>query len=474
MATPIPSNAARFTAAEIVEATGARATFEGVVTGVCLDSRRVEPGNLFIALRGETHDAHDYVSQAIERGAAAVLVDRELDVDAGTFVTDDTLRALGALGAAHRRRWGDLEVIGVTGSVGKTTTKELIAAALRGAGRSTLATRGNLNNRIGVPMTLFTIDASHEAAVIEMGMNEPGEIADLAAMAAPRVGVVTAVAEVHTAGISGLAGVASEKGALLAALPEDGTAIWNADEPMLAAHGASSPARRKLPYGRSEAAELRVTAVAVHADGTNARFMLGGREVGAELSLLGSHAALNAAGALAVIAALDEERLEDAANAMVEVGPLPHRMAPVYLASGTLVIDDTYNASPRSTSAALETCATLATARNGGLVAVLGDMFELGSREQVLHEEVGRACIEAGAEAVIVCGERMKHAGRAALSATMHAASGRRAKVVILRNVEDAAECVREVVGPRGVVLVKGSRGMRMERVVDALAGDAP
>jgi len=469
MATPIPDNEACFTGEEIVGATGAEGALDGEVRGVCLDSRRVTEGNLFVALRGEAHDAHDYLAQAVEGGAAAVVVDRPVDVGVPAFVVPDTLLALGALGALHRQRF-ELPVIGVTGSVGKTTTKELIGAALRGLGRAPLVTRGNLNNRVGVPMTLLTLDASHDAAVVEMGMNEPGEIADLARMAAPSVGIVTAVAEVHTEGVGGIEGVAREKASLLEALDVSGVAVFNADDAPLVARIDPLRAGTRIGFGRSESADLRLIDYALDENGTNARFAWRGRELEARMSLLGIHAALDAAGALAVVAGFDEARLDDAAGALAAVHPPPHRMTPVRVGD-LLVVDDTYNASPRSTTAALETCGQLARARGGALIAVLGDMLELGHREARLHEEVGRAAIEAGAKAVIACGERMTHAGRAALKATMES-PGPASKVVLLRDVAAAAECVREVAGPRDVVLVKGSRGMRMERVISALEGE--
>jgi len=469
MATPIPDNEARFTGEEIVAATGAEGALDGEVRGVYLDSRRATVGCLFVALRGETHDAHDYVAQAVDNGATAVLVDRPVDVDAAVLVVDDTRRALGALAAMHRQRFSPT-VIGVTGSVGKTTTKELIGAGLRGLGLTPLVTRGNLNNRVGVPMTLLTLDASHDAAVIEMGMNEPGEIADLAAMVAPTIGIVTAVAEVHTEGVGGIEGVAREKSALLEALDATGVAVFNADDAPLVRRIDALRAETRIGFGRAEAADLRLVDHAIDENGTNARFSWRGAELEARMSLLGIHAALDAAGALAVIAGLDERRLGDAAGALSSVEPPPHRMAPLRIGP-LLVIDDVYNASPRSVKAALETCGELARARGGALIAVLGDMLELGHREEVLHEEVGRAAIDAGAKAVIACGERMTHAGRAALKATMES-GGPTAKVVLLRDVGSAAECIREVAGPRDVVLVKGSRGMQMERVITALEGE--
>lgn len=472
MATPIPDNEACFTAEEIAAATGARGRFEGEVRGICLDSRAVRAGQLFVALRGASHDAHDYARVAAERGARAVLVERAVEAPgAAVLEVADTLAALGALGAAHRRRY-DVPVIGITGSVGKTTTKDLLGAALGALGRAPLVTRGNLNNRIGVPMTLLSLDGSHGAAVIEMGMSEPGEIADLAAMAAPRIGIVTSVADVHTEGVGSIEGVAREKGALLAALPADGVAVWNADDALLAPHAAGSPAATRLSFGRAEGADVRLLEHVLDEQGTLARYDVRGRRIEVRLALLGAHAALNAAAVLAAVSEIDGPRLEEAAVALGAVLPAEHRMCPRRIGE-LLVIDDAYNASPRSMQAALTTAAELARGRGAGLVAVLGDMLELGRREVEHHRAVGRAAVDAGAKAVVACGERMSEAGRAALTATMEA-RGPRTKVVIVRRVEDAAGCVRELAAPGDVVLVKGSRGMRMERVVEALGEAAP
>ncbi len=470
-ATPVPENQAAFRAEEITAAARAAMIAEPAraIAGVCIDSRRVAPGNVFVALRGATHDAHAYVPQAVEAGASAVIVEREVEAPrgVGVFRVEDSLAALGALAALHRRRF-DIPVVAITGSVGKTSTKELIAAALGGLGLETASTRGNLNNRVGVPMTLFTLAPEHDAAVVELGMNVPGEIADLTTMSAPTAGVVTAVAEVHTEGVGGIEGVAREKGALLLGLDAKGTAIWNADEPVLAPYAAESPAARKLGYGRGEGADGRLLSFEVDASGTRARYRVGGRELEVGLAMLGGAAATNAAAALAVAHAIAPDRLDDAARAIASVQPRAHRMVPVE-ASGLLVIDDTYNASPRSAIAALETASVLASTRGGKLIAVLGDMLELGKDAERLHADVGREAIRAGAAALIACGELMTHAGKAALVATM-SGTGRRAKVVLLKDPSDAAGCVRELAGPNDVVLGKGSRGMRMERVVEALA----
>ncbi|MBX3275831.1 MAG: UDP-N-acetylmuramoyl-tripeptide--D-alanyl-D-alanine ligase [Sandaracinaceae bacterium] len=468
--TPIPDNTARFSADELLAATSARGAFDAEVRGVSVDSRRVRPGELFVALRGETHDGHDHARAAAEAGAAALLVERPVEAPgAAVLEVPDTLAALGALAALHRRRFA-IPCVGITGSVGKTTTKELVGAALRAIGHSPLVTRGNLNNRIGVPMTLLALEPSHTAAVIEMGMNEPGEIADLAAMAAPTIGIVTAVAEVHTEGVGSIEGVAREKGALLLALGPEGVAVYNGDDAPLAPYAERSAAGVKLSFGRAEGASARLVAHAVDQAGTSATISLDGRTIEVRLALLGAHAALDAAAALAAVVALEPARLDDAARGLADAAPAPHRMSPVR-AGELLVIDDAYNASPRSMAAALSACAELARGRGGRLVAVLGDMLELGTREVALHREVGREVVRAGAHAFVACGERMTEAGRAALEAAGEG-RGPRPKIVFVRDVDAAAGCVRDLAGPRDVVLVKGSRGMRMERVVAALEGE--
>lgn len=473
MATRIPDNEVTFSPDEILSATSARCESPSrIVTGVVLDSRRVERGNLFVALRGDTHDAHDYVEQAVERGAAAVIVDRDVPtLDADVYRVDDALGALGALAAAHRRRL-DVEVVAITGSVGKTTTKELIAAALRGIGRATHATEGNLNNRIGVPMTLFQLTEAHDTAVVEIGMSVPGEIATLAEIARPDLGLVTSVAEVHTEGVGGLAAVAREKGALLTALAKTGTAVWCCDEAELGVYAERSEAERKVGFGESPEADVRLVShrpVPGHEHaGTEYRIDVEDLELIGKLQLLGRSAAINATAAGAVTWALAPDRVSEALAAMGEVPPHAQRMCPVEAPGDVLVLDDTYNASPRSVEAALETGAALAEARGGRLIAVLGDMLELGALEVKAHEDVGAEAVRVGVGALLLHGERMTAATKGALRA-MARGIGPKAKVVVLSKSEDLAPAVRQLADARDVVLVKGSRGMRMERVVEAL-----
>src|SRR5690606_3760983 len=288
--TPLPVNQAAFTPEEILEATNAKtvAPLTEPISGVSTDSRTVQEGNVFVALRGERFDGHEHVEDAIAKGARAVIVDREVEAGrAGVFRVDDTLSALGALASFHRRRFS-VPVIAITGSVGKTSTKELVAAALRGLGKNVAATRGNLNNRIGVPLTLFTLGAEHDAAVIEMGMNLPGEIAELTTIAQPTIGVVTAVAEVHTEGVGGIDGVACEKGALLRGLGPGAVAIWNADEGRLAEHAARSGAARRISYGRVEGADVRLARWELDGHGgTHASYRVPDAPLDVRLAMLG-------------------------------------------------------------------------------------------------------------------------------------------------------------------------------------------
>lgn len=462
MATSIPNNEARFTREEVLVAT--RGTPVGPpwesACGVVTDSRAIVPGNLFVALRGQRFDAHAFASQAVEAGAAAVVVERgaTLPEHVSAVEVDDTLRALGDLAHAHRRAWNG-KVVGITGSVGKTTTKELTAAALRSAGHSVLATKGNLNNRIGVPMTLFQLDGDVDLAVVEMGTSEPGEIARLAEIAAPNVGVVTHASLSHTEGLGTLGAVADEKVSLLHALDADGIAIANGDDGPVKKRASVVHAKRKLFYGRAAGNDVRVIDWDVDADGTLARFQVRGQGVEIEMGLLGQGAALNAAGALAVALGLGEP-LEDAARGIAGVEPAPGRMQPRSARGDRLVVDDTYNANPASVEVALGAARAIADKRGAPLVVVLGDMKELGAQSDEAHRKVGEQVADVDAFLFVGCGEGMHIA--------VDAANARSTDTLWF---EDAGEC-REI-GDRlplnAVVLVKGSRSTGMERVVTPL-----
>ena len=470
MATPIPTNEASFTVDEIVAATSGMIVQRGPgtpVRGVVTDSRTVMKGCLFVPIRGERHDAHRFVGDAVLAGATAVLVGRGAHVPSGlsaaVIEVEDTTTALGDLARAHRARWTGT-VVAITGSAGKTTTKELTAAALAGTGTRVHKTRGNLNNLIGVPMTLFELSDAHDTAVVEMGTNQPGEIARLAEIARPDVGVVTLVAAAHTEGLGSIEAVAAEKWALVEALHPTGTAVVNGDDGSLGRLlGGARPT--VLQYGYLDAASVRIAGHELLPDlSTRAHYVIDGvGDLEVSLALLGEAAARNAAAALAVCLALGRD-VRAAAEGLASVKPEPGRMCPIAARNGALVLDDTYNANPRSTALALDTAAELATKRGGAVIAVLGDMKELGERSVDEHAAIGRHAADAGVRILAACGREMRHAVSAArrASPTM--------EVHHYDDVVKAAHRVLDESTRRDVILVKGSRSMQMERVVAEVA----
>jgi UDP-N-acetylmuramoyl-tripeptide--D-alanyl-D-alanine ligase len=466
MATPIPINAAAFSLDQVLSATGGRAIGPtwGSVSGVVIDSRSVQPGNLFVALRGERFDAHKFVDRAAEAGATAVLVERGASVPeaVSAVVVDDTLRALGDLAHAHRLAWNG-QLIGITGSVGKTTTKDLTAAALESAGRRVLKTGGNLNNRIGVPMTLFRLDSNVDTAVVEMGTSEPGEIARLAEIASPNVAIVTRASLAHTQGLGSVEAVADEKVSLLQALGRDGVAIAYGDDLPVKKRAAVVNAKRKLFYGRAAGNDVRVIDWDVHPGGTQARYQVRGQEVEVELNLLGEGAVLNAAGSLAIALAL-QLPLEEAVRGISQVAASPGRMEARTGTDQRLVIDDTYNSNPASVEIALDTARMIAGKRNAPLVVVLGDMLELGAQSEEAHRSVGELVANADVFLMVGCGKGMHIA--------VSTANARGTDTLWF---EDASECgqLSDRLPLNAVILVKGSRSMEMERVIaPLLAGE--
>jgi UDP-N-acetylmuramoyl-tripeptide--D-alanyl-D-alanine ligase len=478
MATPIPSNDAAFTLDELARATGgavANAAGVGGVASVSTDSRDVRRGGLFVALRGESFDGHAHVAAAAAKGARAVIVERDVEVPEGVAVVRvaSTLEALGALARHHARRWrasGLRRTVGVTGSAGKTTTRVAITALADAVwpGR-VLATRGNLNNRVGLPMTMLTLEERHDVAVLELGMNQPGEIATLAAIAEPDVGVVTLVAEAHTELVGSIDLVAREKGALFQALAPGGVAIGNADDARVRGELSRSPARKKLLYGYADDADVRIALRDV-ASMTRARLELAVRDRGLvafETPLLGEAGALASAAAVAVVAfGLGGDVTSDVAArgfAAAEVGAGAGRLVPRAFASGLAVVDDSYNANPASMRASIRAAAELARATGRRLVLVLGEMLELGAISDDAHADVGRAAAASGAEVIVAV------SGRARLIAEAAKVAG-----VWVEFREDAAEATNVVVRAvtsGDLVLVKGSRGVATESIVRALEG---
>ncbi|MEO7795172.1 MAG: UDP-N-acetylmuramoyl-tripeptide--D-alanyl-D-alanine ligase [Thermoanaerobaculia bacterium] len=484
MATPIPRNLAAFTAGEIAAATGgtlcelepARALVE-----ISTDSRTVPADGLFVAIVGEVHDAHRFTAETAARGAVN-LVAAESGVEGPRIEVPDTLVALGAL-ARHfvdrETRSRPLPVLAIGGAAGKTTTKSLAAAAVRALFGQTLVTAGNLNNRVGVPMTLFTLTPEHRALVLECGTSLPGEIAELGRIARPTVAVVVNVDIEHSEKLGTLEAIADEEAALLLAARR--VAVANGDEPLLRARLARAGAKQ-LTFGRTAACDLVVAGRTVEASGTATILLrargrsfaaLGGspREIRVPTNLLGETAAMNIAAAFAgALALLDRsaspEELSRLTAAIAAVEAVPGRLCPLE-AGGISVLDDSYNSNPRSVRAALAAAREVAERRGKRLVVALGDMLELGEATASEHLEMLAAADRSGADQLILVG-----------AATAAAVAARPTKLATPHRVfvdsAAAAAGISRLVRAHDLLLVKGSRGVRMEKLIEALEKDRP
>lgn len=424
-----------------------------------VDSRLVAPGNLFVALPGEHVDGHEYVAAALDAGAAGVLVSRPPESavlagrDATVVLVADPLTALQAVATAWRSRFDPL-VVGITGSIAKTSTKEAVAAVL-GAAMPTLRNEGNLNNEIGLPLTVLRLRGRHRAAVLEMGMYVGGEIADLARIGRPEIGVVTAVQAVHLSRIGTIDAVERAKGELVEALPEDGVAVLNADDERVRRMAARTAAD-VVTYGFADDADVRATAVRSRGvDGMAFDLVTPAGRTAVEIPALGELSVHNALAAAAVGLAAGL-RLEAIASALGGGWSAPHRVQLV-AAGGLTIVDDTYNASPGSVIAALDLLAGLP----GRRIAVLGAMLELGDDHEPGHRRVGEAAA-ARADRVIVVGDEAR-----GIAAGVGAAGSSVAEVVADRDA--ARERLLEILEPGDVVLVKASRGVALDLLVDEL-----
>ncbi|WP_089723864.1 UDP-N-acetylmuramoyl-tripeptide--D-alanyl-D-alanine ligase [Candidatus Thiosymbion oneisti] len=422
------------------------------------DSRGDCTGQLFVALRGARFDAHGFVVQAGQRGAAAALVDHQVDADIPQLVVDDTRLGLGRLAAAWRERITG-EVIAVTGSNGKTTCKEMIAAVLGQVG-SVHATGGNLNNDIGLPLTLLAA-RDQDFLVLELGANHPGEIAYLTAIGRPDIAVITNAGHAHLEGFGSLEGVARAKGEIAQGLPADGTFIVPSDSPWIDLWRDLAAGRRVLTCGSDVTADVRAEVDEIQGvwdeNGFRTDFAVrvGGRELELALGLAGTHNIRNALVAVAVARVLEVG--PDAIRAgLAGLQPVPGRLCPRQCPGGLRLIDDSYNANPDSVRAAIEVLVGLP----GRHWLVLGDLAELGSDAEALHSGLGEAARTAGVEVLYTVG---------ILSAAAAEAFGTGG-----RHFPDQASLIsalRRHLGPRDLVLVKGSRAAAMEQVADAVCG---
>jgi UDP-N-acetylmuramoyl-tripeptide--D-alanyl-D-alanine ligase len=485
MATAIPTNRCAFTLGEAASATaGTMAAGDAAArsTSVSIDTRTLERGALFVALRGETSDGHAYLARAAESGAAAAIVERGRTAAALPCIeVVDTLVALGALAAHHLRRvraGRALPVITIGGAAGKTTTKELTASAVRVVFGATLATPGNLNNRIGVPMTIFTLGPEHRAAVLECGTNLRGEIPQLGAIVEPDAAMVLNVDLEHSAGLGTLEDIADEEAAIFAATRR--YAVIPAGDPMLAAR---IPARlATLTFGAAVGADVRLASrIALAGGRSRISFELNPAFVGpgvsavltCDIALLGAAAALNCAAALAGALALSPDPLSAAqlgaiGDSFAAARPVARRLEPVTL-GGAFVIDDSYNAQPPSVRVAIATARETATSLGARLVIVLGDMLELGAMSPSAHQEAVRAVLAAHPAVFIATGPETI----AALDAVAGSGSASGIAIARARDSARAGALASAAVRPGDVVLVKGSLGMAMDRVIAALAAGA-
>lgn len=431
-----------------------------VAQGYSIDSRTVRPGELFFAVKGERLDGHDFVAAALEHGAVGAVVSRarvaalpDAALAAPLLVCDDPLLALQSIAAHVRRQWGRY-VIGITGSAGKTTTKEAIAAAL-GAKFSVLKSHGNLNNAFGLPLQLLRLEAEHEYAVIEMGMNHTGEIAALARIASPDWGVVTNVGNAHVENFpDGQAGVARAKFELVEALPAAGVAFLNCDDPYVSQFGRDFLGR-VVYFGEGPCSDPRILSVHEDAAGVHVRFRAGEHESGMTLQLLGAHNALNAMAGLAVAREAGVD-LDAAVKALSQLTPSDKRGQIIELAGAT-ILNDSYNSNPEALQSMIRTLASRPAA--GRRILVAGEMLELGEHAPALHTVCGRAAGEAGID--VVAGVR----GHAEHLASAACAAG--ATAVFLKDAEAAGQWLAANLRGGDVVLVKGSRGVHLERAIE-------
>jgi UDP-N-acetylmuramoyl-tripeptide--D-alanyl-D-alanine ligase len=434
-----------------------------VVTRVTTDSRQAQAGDLFIALRGERFDGHDFLGEVVRKGVRVVVVERlrqpaEL-AECSVVVVDDTRQALGRLAAAHRKDF-TLPVAAVGGSNGKTTTKDLMASVLRQK-LVTLWSEASFNNDIGVPLTLLRLDATHQAAVLEVGTNHPGELAPLVKLVQPRYGVITNIGREHLEFFGDLAGVAEEEGHLAELLPAEGKLFLNGDD-QWAENLAQRTRATVVRVGFEESNHWRVRSVRLDKQGVTFRVESPQEEFSGEyrIRLLGRHQVVNALFAVAMGVELGLNRSE-IERGLAECEPAKMRLQ-LWEINGVRVLDDAYNANADSMLAALQVLTELPC--KGRRVAVLGDMAELGAHRAAAHAEVGRRVAELGVGQLFVVGEMAGVTAQAARDAGMN-------RVIELADVAAAASALKTFLKASDVLLLKASRAARFERISDALRG---
>ncbi|GGF56939.1 UDP-N-acetylmuramoyl-tripeptide--D-alanyl-D-alanine ligase [Paracoccus acridae] len=444
-----------WTAEEAAAATGGRAQGDWAATGVSIDTRTIRPGDLFVALK-DLRDGHDFVAQALDKGAAAALVSRIPDgvaANAPLLVVPDVLAALEGLGRAGRRRMTG-KVVAITGSVGKTSTKDMARVALTGQGRIHAA-EASYNNHWGVPLTLARMPRHTDFAIVEIGMNHPGEIAPLSRLARPHVAMITTVAAAHLEAFGAIEGIAREKGSIFEGLEPIGHAILPEDLPVTQILRDCADAAGALVMGFGLDGQAKLVQARTEDGALKCRARIGGETLDFTLQTTGSHFALNAVGVLAALGAAGAD-LKEAAKRLGDWQP-PKGRGAVEDLSGIRLIDDAYNANPTSLSAGL---ATLVGLEGGRRVAILGDMLELGSGEIAMHRGMADDPAMAKVDLVHSAGPRMRH---------LHEALPPAKRGLWAQDAAELAARVTDLVAPGDIVLVKGSKSSKISTVVDAL-----
>lgn len=441
-----------FQLTEIAKVLDARLFGDDLQVDAVFTDSRLSCNGLFVAIKGEHHDAHDYLSQAFANGAKAALVETKSAIERPQLVVDNTRLALGRLGQFNRRQ-NPCQLVAITGSSGKTTVKEMLAAILAEVGK-TYATPGNLNNDIGAPLSLLSIDQSYEFAVIELGANHPGEIAYTASLAEPQVALVNNVAAAHIEGFGSLQGVAEAKAEIYQALAATGVAVINRDDPFAALFIEKNQHLSQLSFSLSQQADVRAENVEVNRL-KQPRFdlLFDGKRVSVELPLIGRHNVSNALAAASCALALGVS-LSAVAAGLSKVASVCGRLVGQKLANGCLLINDSYNANVGSTRAAIDLLASY----SGKRVLVLGDMAELGADAASYHFEIGDYARQAGIDLLLTRGIFTLHTQKAFAGPGEH-----------FESHQALAEALLAITDAGTTVLVKGSRSSAMEKVIERI-----
>jgi UDP-N-acetylmuramoyl-tripeptide--D-alanyl-D-alanine ligase len=461
------SSTAIWTARDAASATGGKASGDWIATGLSIDTRTLKPGDLFIALKGDAGDGHVYVKNALAAGACAAVVSRAPDgvaADAPLLVVGDTLRALEDMGRAARARCG-AKIVGVTGSVGKTGTKEMLAAAFGVLGQ-THASQKSYNNHWGVPLTLASMHAGTDYGVFEMGMNHPGELTALTGMVRPHIAIITTIAAVHIEHFTGLEQIAEAKAEIFAGIEPGGTAVLNRDNEWFEFLSAKAAARgiAVRSFGATGGTDAHLDDCLEAANGSRVKATIMGETLTFTLQIPGRHIAVNALAVLLAVKLVGGD-IKVAARALEKIEPIVGRGKREYLDIGdaknpVTLIDESYNASPVAMQAAFRVLALIDPGRGGRRIAVLGDMREMGGIGPKAHAELALPLQAADVQLVYTCGPLMKN---------LYDALPQDRRGAHMRDSTELAQIVPEVLVPGDVVMVKGSNGSKMGVVVEAL-----